>query len=298
MKKVWLIGFSLCLLCLGLTNVKAENITYQRISNTYYNLTVDGKTISNHVTKFFLDGRLAYCIEPGKDINTSVYDSYTDWSKTSLDLETRQYIEKIGYYGYEYPGHQTDKYYIATQELIWRAIKDVDIKWTTAKNGSGQVIDIEQEKNNILDLVQRHSITPSFTNEVITGVVGETKEIEDKNQVLSNYEISSSTKHDIQVQDNKLIITFNNNPEEETISLTRKNYDTKTLLVYVKGDSQQLASLRISTPETLSFKVKSVEVPEDTPEEEIVKVPSTGDQKTVKHFGVTKFLIYDGTRFN
>ena len=299
MKKIWLICFSLCLLGLGLTSVKAENITYQRINNTYYNLKVDGKTLSNHVTKFFLDGRLAYCIEPGKDITTSIYDSYPDWSKTSLDLETREYIEKLGYYGYEYPGHQTDKYYIATQELIWRAIKDVEITWTTAKNNGGNIINIEKEKEEILNLVQKHSITPSFTNEIISGYVGETIEIKDENNVLSSFGISEAQNHQITVKDNTLIITFSDNVTEDTISLKRKNYDTKTLLVYVKDNSQKLAALRISAPETLEFKIKSLEIPEeDTPEEEIVKVPSTNDNNVIKHFGIAKLYNYHASRFN
>ncbi len=29
---------------------------------------------------------------------------------------------EINYYGYSYPGHETDNYYVATQLLIWQIV--------------------------------------------------------------------------------------------------------------------------------------------------------------------------------
>ena len=83
MKKVGLLWMGLCLFCFGLYSVKADNITYKKLDDINFNLTVDGKKESNYVTMFYLDNRLAYCIEPGKDITSKIYDSFPDWSKQS-----------------------------------------------------------------------------------------------------------------------------------------------------------------------------------------------------------------------
>ncbi len=39
-----------------------------------------------------------------------------------LSEQTRQNIWEINYYGYGYSGHQTEKYYVATQVMIWQAV--------------------------------------------------------------------------------------------------------------------------------------------------------------------------------
>ena len=155
MKKLSLLTLGFILFSFGISFVKAETITYKKLDNIYFNMTVDGVNSSNGVTMFYLDGRLAYCIEPGVAINTKTYDSTNDWSKTTLTKEKQQYLEKIGYYGYEYPGHQTDKYYIATQELIWKSVKNIEAYFTTGPNGTGEKIDINKEKNEILALIKK-----------------------------------------------------------------------------------------------------------------------------------------------
>ena len=66
MKKFFLAGLGVCLFITSLCNVRADNISYKRLDNIYYNLTVNGKFESNHVTMFYLADRLAYCIEPGR----------------------------------------------------------------------------------------------------------------------------------------------------------------------------------------------------------------------------------------
>ena len=298
MKKLSLIIMSVCIFLFSLGSVSAENISYKRLQNIYYNLTVDGKTKSNYVTAFILGNRLAYCIEPGKDITTQTYDTYKDWSKTNFSKGTRDYIEKLGYYGYEYPGHQTDRYYIATQELIWKAVNsNTNIYWTTSENGSGQIINIEKEKQNILDLVNSHDIKPSFIDEKITGKVGETVEIEDTNKVLNNYEIHDSKNHKVEIKDNKLLITFNNEEtDSEELILTKKKYDSKTLLVYIKDVSQKLAALRLSSDETETIEIQNYK--EKEPEKEIVRVPSTADENIIKKFNIKWTVKNNDKKFN
>ncbi|MBQ9011697.1 MAG: thioester domain-containing protein [Bacilli bacterium] len=289
MKKVGVVILGIVLFSILNGSVHAENITYERLNDTYYNLTVDGNTTSNHVTKFYLDGRLAYCIDPGMPINTKTYNSSTSWPNTLTD-EQKQQIEKIGYYGFEYPNHQTDRYYVATQELIWKTIKNVDITWT---NSSGSVIDLTKEKNEIESLVKKHSVTPSFINETISGVNGEKLEVTDYNNILKNFTLSQTKHHKIKIEDNKLLIQLSESSIEETVTLTRNNYDQKTLLIYSYPGSQTLASLRLSYQENFSFVIKSSEQPK-----EIVEVPNTGLEYQAKHFGIYKFKITHDNKFS
>ncbi len=295
-KKIILLCLGVFIFISGNTLVKADNITYKKLDGIYFNLKVNDKVESNYVTMFYLDDRLAYCIEPGKDITTSNYDAFTDWSKVNIGSEKSNYLEKIGYYGYEYPGHQTDKYYIATQELIWQAFNNVEIYFTTEKNGNGNIIDISKEKEQILKLVKGHDTYPSFSNTKITGKVGRNLMVEDTNKVLSDYDISTSKNHKIKIKDNTLSIDFNNElVNEEVINLTKKNYDNKTLLVYLKEGSQQLASLRLSSTNKTNFTLANEleEVPE------VIKVPVTGiDNSQVKHFNVFCFGVNNGKKFN
>jgi len=90
------------------------------------------------------------------DINDRVFNS-GGWNVMNISSQQRHYIELVGYYGYEYPGHQTDRYWLATQQLIWeRMNSNVSVKFTTGENGSGSIIDLSKEKNEILKLVNKY----------------------------------------------------------------------------------------------------------------------------------------------
>ena len=67
----------------------------------------------------YLNGKLAYCIEPDSLISSNIYSSYTDWGITNYSVEDKKQMELISHYGYGYPGHDSLKYYMATQHLIW-----------------------------------------------------------------------------------------------------------------------------------------------------------------------------------
>ena len=274
MKKILLF---LLLLSISLTpnfNVSAQEvrITYNKLHGIAYNQKIDGKLKSNTVTMFQMGDRIAYCIEPGVEITDNYYDIYTDWSKVDFSDELKEYIEKVGYYGYEYPTHQTNYYYIAAQELIWKAVRpDMEVTWTTGENMTGDVINISKEKEEILNLVNNHDLAPSFSEKEVKGEIGDTVTLVDENNVLSLYEISESKYHKVVKEDNKLMITLNDNVvPSERLSLTRKYYDDAPLLVYSKGNSQKLAALRLTYDKETYVDVLNEEIPE------IVKVPNTG----------------------
>ena len=274
MKKIFAL---LLLLFISLTpnfNVSAEEvrIKYNKLHGIAYNMKVNGKYMTNTVTMFQMGDRIAYCIEPGVEITDNYYNTYTDWSAVNFSDEVKALIEKIGYYGYDYPGHQTNYYYIAAQELIWKAVNpNVESTWTTEENYGGKVIDISKEKEEIMSLVKSHDLKPSFSEKLFKGEVGSTITLEDENNVLDDYDIMESENHDIVKEDNKLIIHLNEEVRPlEKITLKRKHYDDAPLLVYSKGNSQKLSALRITYDKDSYFSLLNEEVPE------IVEVPNTG----------------------
>ncbi len=248
-------------------------ITYNKLQGIAYNQKIGGELKSNIVTFFQLKDRIAYCIEPGVAINEKYYDIGYDWSVSNLSSELKELIEKIGYYGYEYPGHNTSYYYIAAQELIWKAVRpDIDVTWTTEKNLGGSVIDISKEKDEIMSLVNNHSLIPSFSSKTFVDYVGKELILTDENNVLDYYEISDSKNHEIVKEGNILKIRLNENKvDDEEITMTRRYYDKAPLLVYSRGDSQKLAALRITTDKKSSFVIGNKEEPE-----EVIEVPDTG----------------------
>ena len=274
MKKLFALLLFLSMVLRPNFNVQAmeTTITYKKLNGIAYNQKIDGKLKSNTVTMFQMQDRIAYCIEPGVEIDEKYYDIYTDWSKVNFSDDLKSLLEKIGYYGYEYPGHQTNYYYIAAQELIWKAVRpDIEVTWTTGENMTGNVIDISKEKEEILKLVESHDLKPSFSEQLFKDEVGKTLVLEDKNNVLDDYDISESKYHKVVKENNKLTITLNNEEVlEETLTLTKKHYDEAPLLVYSKGDSQKLAALRITTDQDTYVKIANEYIPE------VVEVPNTG----------------------
>lgn len=283
MKKILMV---LTVLFLGLkpqiTLAEEVRITYNKLQGIFYNQRIDGVLKSNTVTMFGMKDRIAYCIEPGVEIDENYYDIHTNWDTVNFSSDLKEYIEKVGYYGYEYPGHQTNYYYIAAQELIWKAVRpDIDVTWSTGKNITGDIIDISKEKKEILDLVNKSNLKPSFGDKSFKDKVGKTFVLEDKNKVLKDYNISTSKYHKIVKDGNKLIITLNNKKvDSETLFLTRKHYDDAPLLIYSKGDSQKLAALRISLEKETKITLSNEEVFEE------VEVPNTSDYSMVGLFEI------------
>ena len=257
------VAFIIPMLFLG--NVSAASndstITYQRIDGVYFYLQnkTTGQVDTNHVTKFFMNGKIAYCIEPMVDINDKIFSSTTDWNVTNLSSDVRRYIEKFGYFGYEYPGHQTDRYWLATQMLIWEKVNpNVSVKFTTGANGSGNVIDLSKEKNEILNLIEKYNQTASFAQTTIEGNIGDEIVLTDENGVLDSFNMSYNVNQKITKNGNQLKIKLNKiTSTDETITFRKSSYDSQVSVIYYQGASQKLATLRISDPTTFNLKIKT-----------------------------------------
>lgn len=240
-------------------NVKAETLEMRYQNDIYYvHVNDDGTGYSSYqLAMFYVDGKLAYCVEPGLAIYSKKYD-VGGWDVTSLSPEQRKRIELIGYYGYEYPTHQGNvKYYMAAQELIWKAAKPLSATWSTQKRGGGQIINIEAEKNEIERLISNHLTKPDFNNKTINGVIGDTIYLVDSNNVLSEFSVYDASSNDVQINGNRLDIKVNRTGENQ-IKFIRKNYDNDINLVYYNSNSQKLAHTRLSDPVTAKLNLNIV----------------------------------------
>lgn len=183
----------------------------------------------------YQNGKLSYCIEPWKVINTKLYTSTNDWTQSGYTDEEKRQMELISHYGYGYEGHNTVRYYMATQELIW-LFKDDYVRWTTSLSDGAEEINVENEKNEILNLVNKHNVMPSFTGRCYSDDYGKTLVLEDINNVLDNYVIDTSLNYDR--NNNSITIKLNRFGSNKILFRTKGN-NNETLLFRSKGVESQ-----------------------------------------------------------
>lgn len=158
-------------------------------------------------------------------------------------------MEEFGYYGYEYPGHQKNEYYLAAQELIWETISSYEVKWVTSLK-DGTEINVEKEKQEILRLIEENKRVPSFHLKTIYLYEGEFLELEDNNQVLENFQISNP--HFRIVDD---ILVGQDIPRDTMLVGKLQAYDKEQTLLYRQEDSQKMATLRLTEPTEFELSV-------------------------------------------
>ena len=251
MKKIILL---IVLFLITISTVSANEVTLiqERIDNVYthyYDLNYN-KIRFLYANKNMFGDTPAYCLEIGKEISSNIYTYTTSFEEHGIDTDELEELKLITYYGYDYPGHNTDKYYMATQELIWNRMCNTYTNWVIDMTPS-KIIDISNEKSEIISLIDSHYKKPSFNNKEIEFTMGERLIIEDTNNVLSNF---MSSNENIQIEGNKLII--NEDFSEEEIILTKPNYNKKSFFLYTSGLSQKMISGGSVDNVTSNLKIK------------------------------------------
>ena len=210
--------------------VYAAHLDLVPISGVYssqHNMS-NGSYFSSNQKKYYMDGRIVYCVEPGAPIYTNDY-SVSDMSFSNLSQSVIDKISLIGHFGYDYPGHNSDRYFMAAQELIWESVGNNEVHFTTGINSTGDMVNIDYEKNEIMSLVNRYYIKPSFDGELISGIYNDEFVLIDSNNVLSNYEVKSDNAY---IDGNKLVINFNK-LGSDSVLLSRKKYDDLSMIYLV-----------------------------------------------------------------
>lgn len=187
---------------------------------------------TDHITNLAMlkaNDKTAYCIEPGITADKdSWYNSTTNINETNIRPTNLKRLSLIGYYGYGYGNHTTKEYYMATQELIWRLMGVENVWWTDSKYG-GNKIDIERYKHDILSLVDKYEVVPSFDFKD-KYIVGDYVVLEDKNNVLEEYETNSSN---VKLSGNKISIKITG--INNSFTLYRKKNNKSPIFYYKNG---------------------------------------------------------------
>jgi len=225
----------------GLQRVSADK--YTLVKDNYQNIYYVQNGLPEHYGsdiqfKFTLNGKIAFCLDPKLAIKNYSYFGIP-LTDTTYDLETQDYLNKVIYYGYDYPNHQNERYYMATQALIWEKVSNYLIEFYTERYGYGTYIDVSNEKNEILNLVNNHNKVPYFSNNEYSYNLTNYLEFED--EVLNNFEIENSTWNDVYIENNKLIINnLDNYVGNIKITLKKKSYRYDIAMYYFEDSTQPL----------------------------------------------------------
>ena len=150
--------------CVGGNNkVHAALLKVERIPNIYVaTWGGDKEPLFGQYGIFEINGKVVYCVEPGVEIITDNYNGDAGWGNSPYNDTINDRIQLIGYYGYNYPGHGTLRYRMATQALIWEATRGQSVEFWTQPFGNGDFINIDFERTEIMKLVNMHYTKPSF----------------------------------------------------------------------------------------------------------------------------------------
>lgn len=210
--------------------------------NYFFSISGNGVYMSNRFPYYYIDGEVAYCIEPGKQITTW---GYLEDANLPFSEEIIKKLELISRYGYLYPGHNTNLYHMATQMLMWYLTTDKAVELRDQQYGYGNLIDIEKEKNEIMRLVNNHYTKPSFDNNSYDILYDNELVIKDNSNVLDMYIVKDNDGNEVNIVDNELHINSKKIGKSKII-LEKKKYDNKATMIF-KGDdnySQKQAILR------------------------------------------------------
>ena len=255
-KKLFFVGALAVCSLIGITNVSAATgtLTFEH-SGYWWTRTNPGSSDlhSWYMENYNFGNRVAYCIEPGVPEGTT----YTAGTMSDINMYSNAQKERmilVAYYGYDYTGHQNQRYRMATQSLLWETAGTGYTTISTERWGAGTVIDLTNERNNINNLVAHHYDKPSFNGSTHTLQVGQSITLTDSNGVLGNYNVSVSGAN-YNVNGNDLTITPTVSGEV-TIKLTKKMYTDKTYIVYY-GDGQNMLVAGTVDPVVATVKVNS-----------------------------------------
>jgi len=204
--------------------------------------SISSQNVSYNGVPFVLkreDGAFVYCLEHQSKINTTDYYTEYDYNDERFNLNDEQInkINTLAYYGYGYKNHTGVEWYGVTQFLIWKELDYRDVFFTDKPYGN-RIVAYKNEMTEIRELVKMHNTLPSFSNDNFEFTIGSTYQIEDLNNVLSNYEIEESNI-DVEIKDNSIYISPKKSGNYE-ITFIRKSPVDRNYILYEYSGNQPL----------------------------------------------------------
>ncbi len=190
------------------------------------------------------DNAPAYCIELWETLGSyqdlpAYQENYPFYAGISEAAWNR--IQLISYYGYGYGNHTEDRWYAASQFLIWKTLEpNSTIYFTDTLNGN-RASKFESEMQEIESLILRHSTVPSFgeTPKKEKFLANGTYSYSDTNQVLHDYELTffdSGISCEIQTD---TLVVHASKPGTYSCAFHKKKEANRSLL-YVSSTGQDL----------------------------------------------------------
>ena len=203
----------------------------------------------DYVQQLYVGDKTVFCIEP-MQLFTEGLDFHQDTAKwDELSEQTRQNIWEINYYGYSYSGHQTEKYYVATQVMIWQAVTGT---WYQPYYTDGTTVyDISNEVAVINNLRTQPQGRPSFNNQTIKMGLNTPVTLTDTKGTLANYSITNSNGIRASVNGNNLTVAITSENYDKSITFSRNFTARDVNVIYGSGGYQRviyLASRRDPSP--------------------------------------------------
>lgn len=241
------------------------------------------------ISYMYVDGNLCYCIEPMALFKSGLDYSVNTTKWDDLSESQRQAIWEINYYGYSYEGHQTDKYYMATQILIWEV---VDQWYDVYEMDRTTPIDISDELNTINSLRSQPKGRPSFNNTTIKTGLNIPMTLTDSKGTLSQYNIHSGNGVNVSANGNDLTVTITSENYDHSLSFS-KGYSARDVhIIYGQTGYQSVIYMATRKDPTTSFKINLELLYADIQVEKQDKETGTSTQGDATFNGAT-FAIND-----
>ena len=206
----------------------------------------------DYISHLYVDGQTVFCIEPMK-----LFDAGLDYSKDTVKWDElseyqRQAIWEINYYGYSYPGHQTDKYYVATQLMIWEVVD----KWYNPVTwDTNAPYEISNEVATINSLRNQPQGRPSFANQTVKMGLNTPVTLTDTKGTLSEYSITSGNGISASASGNNLTVSITSENYDNQITFKKKYSARDVNIIYGKGGAQRVIYLANRKDPTPNFKI-------------------------------------------
>ena len=252
--RVIIVLFTLIMSLIGINvlNAQTESIRVSHVINGYFYEQSLDKTIVDrfkYITRDS-DGAWAYCIQPFKHLidGTNYQIIGNDFlNYTDIPKENWERISKIAYYGYGYKNdeigidHSDIKWYVATQQMIWRLYNDnITSNFTVYLRGPVDDNILSQEINEINKLVDNHDTLPLFKNMKSTLLLNDNLELVDDNNVLYNYQLTDVSGGDVIKDENSIKINATKTGKITFTLINNADYFNENTSLYYSPDSQNV----------------------------------------------------------
>ena len=232
------------------------------IGGRYAMIHINNQFGFDYISYLTVGDKTVFCIEP-MQLFTEGLDYHEDTAKwDELSEQTRQVIWEISYYGYSYPGHQTEKYYTATQCMIWQAVTGT---WYQPYEMDGTTIyDISGEMAEINRLRSQPQGRPSFNNQTVKMGLNSPVTLTDTKGTLGNYSITNANGINASVDGNNLTVAITSENYDKSITFSRNFSARDVNVIYGSAGYQRviwLASRRDPSPDfKLNFELRYADI--------------------------------------